>query len=74
MVDVEAAASLSAGRCGWAGDRQPWHLAEARPQPLRSSVSCPSSQLLTLLPTCSLRPMPGASWTLQTTEVAAKPE
>ena len=54
----EAAASLSAGRRG-----QLWGQTAAetslRPgSPLRSSVSCPSSQLLTLLPTCGLRPTP----------------
>ena len=48
----------------------------ARPgEALRTSVSCPSSHLLTLLPTCglsSIPPLQGA-W-LQTSEVTAKPE
>ena len=55
----EAAALLSAGCHGrlWGPTA-----AETSARPgsyLHSSVSCPSSQLLTLLPTCGLRPTPG---------------
>ena len=55
----EAAALLSAGCHGrlWG---QTAAETSARPGSyLHSSVSCPSSQLLTLLPTCGLRPTPG---------------